>query len=212
MQRSNEPIGSVTATFQSQRAELIQVATQVMGNKTKATEYIDKLLQVPKTVDSKVTLNTSQAEAALRTWESQLNAVAANASKPYSLGLFVGRSAGGWVPGAPSRIDTVPARLAGGEFVVQSSAAREWGPLLERINAGEGPSDLTLAATGSPLVPVVTGARSSGGGAGGGGTTILQVSLSGVVAGDEAAFSRAILRAIQQGVSRGELPRTLLPS
>jgi phage-related minor tail protein len=49
-------------------------------------------------------------------------------------------------------------------------------------------------------------------GLGGGGTTILEVHLHGVLAGDQQSFAESVITAIQTGVRRGALPRTLLPS
>lgn len=49
------------------------------------------------------------------------------------------RSAGGWIPGAPSPVDSVHAYLSPGEFVVNSAAAQRHAALLEAINAGSMP-------------------------------------------------------------------------
>lgn len=213
MVRSGAASGDVSVADVGQREELIRVATQLLGTRDKAQVYIDKLLQVPKNVDTKANLDTSQAEAALATWAANLASVQANASKPYALGLFVGRSAGGWIPGAPSERDTVPMMAAAGEFVVRSSAAREWGPALEAINAGADPSDILGAVgavgPGSVLPPLRLAApTSSNGGAGNGGDTYVNVYVSGVV-GDSDAVIREIGTGLQQGIARGVLPRDL---
>ena len=69
---------------------------------------------------------------------------------------------------------------------------------------------LAMVGEGGEPEAVVPLSRAGQMGFGGGTTLVFQ--LSGVMAGDEAAFGRAILTAIQQGVRRGELPRTLLPT
>jgi hypothetical protein len=203
MTRSGAASGTVSIAFMNQREELIKVATQLIGSRDKAQEFIDKMLKIPNPAKASVQLDTSQAEAALATWAANLSAVQANAGKPYALGYFA-RSAGGWVPGAPSRVDTVPARLAGGEFVVQSSAASEWGPLLEQINSGASPSELAISAGSTPLVP---GQRAGGSG----GTVVnnyFSVQVSGVV-GDHSEVVRRIGVGLKESIDRGELPRDL---
>ena len=66
-------------------------------------------------------------------------------------GRLPGRNAGGWVPGSDPGYDNIlwplytggtvlGQPLAGDEFVVNSTDARFWGPLLEWMNAGGRPN------------------------------------------------------------------------
>jgi hypothetical protein len=203
LERSGAPIGTVTAAYDTQRAKLVDVATQLFGTKAKAQEYIDKLLEIPAAKSTTVTANTASALTAIR---NLLNAIPLSVTIGVSAATSIARAAGGWVVG-PGRtgVDSVPLMAAPDEFVVNSSASAEWAPALEAINSGASPT--SVLASMSPLVPMQRG------GGGGGATTVVNnyFSISGVV-GDSSEVIRQIGAGLKQGVERGDLPRDLFTS
>lgn len=103
----------------------------------------------------------------------------------------VTRAKGGWVPGVPSRVDTVPLMAAGGEYVVNSEAAGRWAPVLEAINSGRA---MTGGSFGSSRGAVSTA---------GGGNTTNQVYITNAVFGNEAEIDRIVTDSLERIASRG---------
>jgi hypothetical protein len=100
------------------------------------------------------------------------------------------RAKGGWVPGQPSAVDTVPLLAAGGEYVINSAAAARWGPILEAINAGRAPGAATFRG-------------SAGGSFAGGGSTVYQVYVTNAIIGNEQEVERFISDALDRIAARG---------
>lgn len=128
------------ASLTKSRDSLEAVARKFITNKTKAKEYADQLLQIPRQVPTEVVL-TGIAAA-----QQKIAGLAASIRRNASLQAGIYQSAGnvretrqaggGLIPGPPSTADTVPARLSTGEFVVQSAAVQKYGPgMLNAINA-----------------------------------------------------------------------------
>lgn len=92
---SNAPAAVFNAALDAEKEALKRAASQMTTNKTEIGKYAGALNGIPKAVGTSITLDTRQAEAALRTWNANLNAVAANSGIPYALGLFPKRAAGG---------------------------------------------------------------------------------------------------------------------
>lgn len=209
MQGQGRSVDDVKAKYQEQRQKLIDVATQLTGNRTTAQQYIDKLLQVPSErnttlrVDNFDAINKTQdlinriAMVNGKTVTIQVNANAANVREDR-----ISLSHGGLIPGAPSDVDTVPLLAAQGEFVVRSSAASKYGPLLEAINRGGSPTEIAAAAGGLGGIPV----QSAIGGGGGGGNVILQ--FSNALVGQEDVVTRAVVEALARAKGRGLLPQS----
>lgn len=85
------------------------------------------------------------------------------------LGKIFGFAEGGRVAGPGSgRSDSILARLSNGEYVVNSKAAKQYGPLLEAINSGRVPKFADggmvggMPALRSPSVPPAASRRSGG--------------------------------------------------
>lgn len=199
----------IKTKYDQQRAKLIEVATQMTGNKAKAQEYIDKLLEIPATKTTKITADTASALANIKAISqsiSQLSDKTVNIRTVYSSGTVTNvraQATGGWVPGAPSEVDTEPYMLAKGEYVVRSAAAAEWGPLLEQINAGATPDQVrapiaTRFATAAPSpVPAQ------------GGVTEVHFHFDNVIGTNDEAI-RVMSTALQEGIRRGVIPASLL--
>lgn len=232
MQASKAPAAQVTATFEAQRQKLIQQAQQFGLTKAQATAYVDKLLETPTAKGTTVTAQTATATANIKSVQTDLSNVkdktvnikgnnsgiksAIDAVSGWLSNLRdktiniiankIGFSSGGWVPGGgPSNVDSVEARLAPGEFVVRSSQAARWAPLLEQINSGAMPG----AATGS------VGPRGGIGLAGGavgaiGSPIIVHVNVTNAVVGNNDEIARVVSVAAREGIERGYLPRGVL--
>jgi hypothetical protein len=57
-----------------------------------------------------------------------------------------GNAKGGWIAGAGTGTsDSIPRMLSNGEFVIRASEAAKYGPLLEAINSGRGPTGASIA-------------------------------------------------------------------
>ena len=155
------------------------------GNEVPADRALDALMGAIRTSKGDVTVgaNTAAAEAAIeylarprtvylnvRTSGSSLSAI--NTHEGGWTGRLPGRNAGGWVPGSDPGYDNIlwplytggtvlSQPLAGDEFVVNSTDARFWGPLLEWMNAGGRPP---AASPGASLDgAVITGTLNIGG-------------------------------------------------
>ena len=205
MQNAGAPIDDVRSKFSSQRDELINVARQMGLTKTQAQQYIDKLLQIPASKTTTITANTASALANIRAVSqsiSQLQDKTVNIRTVYSTGTVTNvkaLSAGGRVPGTPSSVDSVPTILAQGEFVVRSSQASKYLPLLERINAGTTTPERLLAS-----VPA------QGGSGGGGLTIVVPVTITNAVIGNNDEIARVVSVAAKEGIERGYLNRNVL--
>lgn len=84
------------------------------------------------------------------------------------LGKLFGFADGGRVSGPGSgRSDSILARLSNGEFVVNSKAAKQYGPLLQAINSGRVPKFADGGSVGGSVAslraPVIPRSRRSGG-------------------------------------------------
>lgn len=150
------PQAVVLKALDDSRDRLFTLAASFSSSQVKAKEYVDQVLKVPTVVSTTVVANTAQATANLGVLIGQLAwvngkqttiQVSANAAN-----VREGRAGGGWVAGAPSRVDSVLQPLAGGEFVVNSDQARQWGPLLEAINSGAAAPSAAAAAAGPTVV------------------------------------------------------------
>ncbi len=234
MQEANAPVSQVTATFGTQRQALIAQATQFGMTKAQATAYVDQLLKTPEARTTKVTAETAAAQANIKQTQTDLagvkdktvnvkanNSSARDAINSVSqwlanlrdktvtiftrvIGGGTRMSSGGWVPGAASNVDSVDTKLAPGEFVVRSSAAAKWGPLLEQINSG--------ASLGAKATPVGTLAAipAQGSGGGGGPSIVVHVTVANAVVGNNDELARVVATAAREGIERGYLPRTVL--
>lgn len=224
MQDSGAPIDTVNGKYESQKQALIRTATQMGLSETAAQAYITKLLQTPAERNTKVNADTATAQQNIRNTQTDLantrdKTVTVKAETSGAVGALrtvwswlnslydktvnvvlnkIGFSTGGWVPGAPSSVDSVSTNLAPGEFVVRSSAAQRWGPLLEAINAGASPS---LVSNGGPLAALP--AQRGVGGVGVG--SIVNVYVSNAVVGNNDELSRVVITAIREAKARGLL-------
>lgn len=72
----------VNGLLASQREQLIRVATRFLGSRDAAQRYIDKIYKIPKSVTTKVNLDTINAENRLFVLQGQLNKLAAGGGGP----------------------------------------------------------------------------------------------------------------------------------
>lgn len=217
LQNQGASVDTVRAKYQEQRQKLIDVATQMTGNRQKAQEYVDKLLAIPSTRTTTVVANTANASNALQDLQNKLarlnGTLTVNVNTGgYGQGLGVYKSSGGWVGanvssatpfgGGPRGSDTVPGWLDPNEFVVRASAAKEWGPLLELINAGASPDEVSgsLAGYAGRGIPAQRG---------GSGEATIVFQITNAVVGQEDALQRAVVAALGQASARGLLPPSL---
>lgn len=174
MEASNAPIAAVSAEHEAQRKKLVDLAVQMGMTRAQAQTYIDKLLQVPKSVSTKAALDTKQALADLQNLQNKLaglNGVLTVTPKTGTQGQGAGvyKSTGGWVGQATSRgafgsgpkgRDTVPGWLDPEEFVVRADVARKNAGLLQALNSGGDVQGQLDRITSGPSM-----ARGGGGGA-----------------------------------------------
>ena len=160
------------------REQLIASMIQMGATREAAESYADEIGLVPESVSTEAAFEDADARARLEWWRRQKVIVGVNfvaGSQSGSLGSPVapyvpGRADGGWVPGAPSTVDTVawpvalPGRagggylnqpLAGGEYVVNARSAGANAALLEAINSTRG--SLAVSLDGTPITAIFPG-------------------------------------------------------
>ncbi|HEY6798989.1 MAG TPA: hypothetical protein VI248_30280, partial [Kineosporiaceae bacterium] len=145
---SDAPAATYAAKQAEIRSQLVSVAQQSGLTKAEAQAYIDKLLQVPKTVTTNVQANTASAMADLQALHDRLMSLngvltVTPSTGTYGQGLGVYRAGGGWVGrtatpfgDGPKGSDTVPMWADPDEFVVRADVARANRGLLESLNSG----------------------------------------------------------------------------
>lgn len=175
-----------TSTLAQSRAALSQTAQQMGMSKQKADELAASVIAIPNQKAILIQANTAAAMAALQNIQKTITSINGKTvtirTVHETVNISTGtntvraRSQGGIIPGSPSRIDTVPAILAQGEYVVNSASTSRWLPLLEAVNTGD--TGAVLAAASS----AATATASSGpalAGSGGGGRVVLELHSSG---------------------------------
>lgn len=178
-----------TSTLAQSRAALSQTAQQMGMSKQKADELAAAIIAVPNQKTVLIQANTAAAITALQNVQKTITSINGKTvtirTVHETVNISTGtntvraRSQGGIIPGSPSRIDTVPAILAQGEFVVNSAATSRWLPLLEAVNSGDTGAVMTAAASAASAT------ASSGPVAGpGGGRVVLELHSSGSAVDD----------------------------
>lgn len=144
------------------RVAFIDQMTALGLTKDAASRLADQYGLIPDRVNTVVTADTSQADAAIAGFRARASAQAVviqarvDADPRYSPAFSqnsIRRSKGGWVPGTPSTVDSVPVLAAPGEFVVKTAAAQRHPELVEAIN-----EDRLGDLLGGGLVGTVTAA------------------------------------------------------
>lgn len=160
------------------RTAFIDQMTALGLTRDAASRLADQYGLIPDRVSTVVTADTSQADAAIAGFRARASAQAVviqarvdadpNFSPAFSQNA-VRRSKGGWIPGAPSTVDSVPVLAAPGEFVVSTAAAQKNPELVEAINEdklgnflGAGLAPVSAAPTQVSPQPVVVPAASTG--------------------------------------------------
>ncbi|MEO5313188.1 hypothetical protein PV772_03550 [Pseudarthrobacter sp. CC12] len=177
--------GKAREQMEAMRAKIIENAVAHGVDRDAVTNYIDKLLQVPKSVPpTKLDVDTSAAEAALqaltrhRTVEitaittqvrgggspDDPSMTALNPAQHAAGGEVLYRAGGGGVPFRPSGTDTVPAMLTPGEVVINRASVQSLGlgNVLQANRTGQWPqqsggfpSSLTLVVDGREFTAYV---------------------------------------------------------
>jgi TP901 family phage tail tape measure protein len=185
--------GSVKAglsTLRDDRRQLLQVADALGLNREKTRELVDALFKVPKNVNSKVNVNTRQANDATDRLRGDLKSipreititVAMRRTNPLAAGYFTSRNyaSGGAIPGLAGggelrgpggprsdRLLWPGTRVSAKEFVVNAADYRKNRAAVQQINAGR--PDLAMASLSRSLdrhraeLPKLTGLGQQGG-------------------------------------------------
>ncbi|MFF2621304.1 phage tail tape measure protein [Oerskovia jenensis] len=141
--RAGEGQEQLRGRVESARTAFIDQMTALGLTRDAASRLADQYGLIPDRVSTVVTADTSQADAAIAGFRARASAQAVviqarvDADPNYSPAFSqnsIRRSKGGWIPGAPSAVDSVPAYLAPGEFVVNTVAAQKNPELVEAIN------------------------------------------------------------------------------
>lgn len=166
------------ASMARTREQLIASMMQFGASREEAEAYADGLGLIPSEISTQVVLSDEEAQRRLDWWKRQKVTVGVNfvaGSQSGSFGSPVapyvpGNADGGWVPGAPSTVDTVAwplalpglagggylnQPLAGGEYVVNARSAGANAALLEAINSTRG--SLAVSLDGTPITAVFPG-------------------------------------------------------
>lgn len=153
------------------RQAFIDSMIEMGATEQAAHDYADQIGLIPRHVSTDFAVNDDAAQERLNWWKRQKVTVGVNfiaGSQSGSLGSPVapyvpGNADGGWVPGAPSTVDTVAwpialpglagggylnQPLAGGEYVVNAMSAAANATLVEAINASRGPLPVGRGAGG----------------------------------------------------------------
>jgi hypothetical protein len=132
--------------LEASRRKLEAMAMKFGMSGAAAHAYSLRVLGIPETANTVVkTPGLSAAQANIRYFKYLLGTIPrtvtvttryiADRRSVYNQQVpSAARASGGWIPGPPSSVDTVPAMLATGEYVVNSRAARAHGPMPEAIN------------------------------------------------------------------------------
>lgn len=175
---ANEGAGpKFTSTLTQSRAALSQTAQSFGMGKKAADDLAAAVISVPASKNVKITADTASAmsnvnglKTAIATINGKTVTIRTVQETVYiSSGgsTVIAKSAGGRIPGPASRVDSIPAILAQGEYVVNSGATSQWLPLLEQINSGSPVSSQALRSMGVP------GMSDAGPGGGGGGSRVV---------------------------------------
>lgn len=120
------------------RQRLIREAEKFGASKSEAKKYADQILAMPKKYALDVTTpGSAQAKSELEKIKDHLLGLPGKVR--VDIGIGGGKfalSAGGKLPGGPSTVDSIPAMLAPGEYVVNAAATARHEPLLRAINEG----------------------------------------------------------------------------
>lgn len=125
------------------RTAFINQVTALGLTKEAAAALADQYGLIPDRVDTVVTADTASASAAIdnfirvasqKTIRIQARVDSDPSYNPASSPYSIRRSGGGWIPGVPSPIDSVPVLAAPGEFMVKTRQAQKYPDLLEAIN------------------------------------------------------------------------------
>lgn len=189
-------------TLRAGRAELVRTAIRMGYTKGEAIKLADKILAIPKTAYTKsgvLGFGTFMGQTS-RIIE-RINAINGSRIQVYADAPNVreGRSTGGWIPGAPSEVDSQTYKLAAGEFVVRSKYAGKYADLLEAINEGR-----------QPRVPQPAVAAAGGGSVSGGPAMVDSAAIAAAVAQGVAQVMAGMgsQQVVLDGRAVGQLVRT----
>jgi hypothetical protein len=160
--RSGATADQASGAFNRHREQLIKVATQMGMSRAKASEYIDKLLQIPGNINTKYsTAGIPTALGQLAELRAAINRLPSEKRTKYIIetnrvtirtdkGGKQALSEGGPVKGpGPKGIDSVDALLAPGEYVLNSRTVDKLGGLraVDRLAKGAGYDAKSTAAS-----------------------------------------------------------------
>lgn len=137
-------VKELNGVYEANRFQLIQTAEKIGYTKEQAEKLADRYLSMPKSINTKITADTSSAQGAVDafiTFNSGRTIPIAVLEKNSQMrdGGMVGYASGGFVSGpGSSRSDSIPIRASRGEYIVNAASARRFLPELEAINSGRG--------------------------------------------------------------------------
>jgi hypothetical protein len=178
MLEAGVPADQVAAKVSEMRGSLLDAADAAGFNRGEVAKLIGVLEDVPETIRTQLTVETSAAAAALAAVTRQLASIPGvknvyvdvqTRNSVAAAGSSGGRAtaggqvmaSGGYVsgPGGP-REDAIPAWLSNGEFVVNADATARHRGLLEHVNAGRYASGGPVGAVG-PLPRTLKGVETA---------------------------------------------------
>lgn len=138
-------VSEINGLYNTHRNNLTLVARDMGFTEKEAKDLINRYMEIPKDIKTKVSANTSDAQRGV----DEFITLNSGRQIPVYLiqkqemgakdGGYIGYASGGPVRGpGGSRTDSIPARISRGEFVVNAAATRRNLPLLEAINSGKG--------------------------------------------------------------------------
>lgn len=142
MIEQKRPAAEVNAQIARSEAALIKAAIAFGMTDSEAKVYARDILRIPPQAVTRVIFDDVMARRRIDTFAGRIGWLN---GKSVNIPVYIGnanqregrtaRSGGGAIPGAPSNVDTVPAMLAPGEFVVNAYSTARNRPLLEAINS-----------------------------------------------------------------------------
>lgn len=161
-----EAYGNLTGSTEKGREKLIALRTAIINNavahgvdRQAVVDYIDQVLQIPKTVPpTKLQVDTQQALQQIADLKAAIASISGGTRTVLGVGALAnkqlpGHAVGGLITGpGSSTSDSIPAMLSSGEFVVNAAAVRTVGvAFLNAINGGGGTAASKAAAATAGL-------------------------------------------------------------
>lgn len=139
--RGREEYVKVATNMGMSRKAAERLANQVFGTTGEIKDLNDELAKIPKKKNTDVTADTSQASAAIRSLQIQLNNLSGNAgvqiTGPHGSGRITKAQGGPIVGPGTGTSDSVPIWASNGEYVIKAQSVAKYGRhVFDSLNAG----------------------------------------------------------------------------